>query len=156
MHNRQRARYLAKFLAPVLANAGDLAAESGSPHSCSCHEKVAGPAEPAVDTAVLLELREVRKKVPRRSPGELAADELSDRLTEVLESDDHAVGVLWALLAGRDNQPRADALPETLAGSSGGGGLNAPGGRKASRGGNRPPCRVRRPLACGVSGPMCA
>ena len=144
MHNRQRARDLAKFLAPVLENAGDLAAEPGSPDGCSCHEKVAGPAEPAVDTAVLLELREVRKKVllPREGAGERAADELSDRLTEVLASDDHAVGVLWALLAGRDNQPRADMLPELLVGPPGAG--SASGGRKASEGGNRPPGLPRK------------
>jgi hypothetical protein len=149
MHNRQRARDLAKFLAPVLAN-GDLAAEPGSPDGCSCHEKVPGPAEPAVDTAVLLELREVRRKVPRESAGEQATDDLSDRLTEVLESDDHAVGVLWALLAGRDNQPRADALPAALACPSGGGnGLSAPGGRKASKGGNRPP-RLPHKTASGL------
>ena len=103
-----------------------------------------------MDTAVLLELREVRKKVPlpRQGTGGRVTDELSDRLTEVLESDDHAVGVLWALLAGRDNQPRADALPEPLAGSPGGGsasgGLSASGGRKTSKGGNRPPVLPRK------------
>jgi hypothetical protein len=144
MHNRQRARDLAKFLAPVLENAGDFFGEPGSPDDCSCHEKAAGPAEPAVDTAVLLELREVRKKVPLPRDGatEQATDELSDRLTEVLEGDDHATGVLWALLAGRDNQPRADALPEPLTGPPGGG--SASGRRKASTGGSRPPGLPRK------------
>jgi hypothetical protein len=150
MHNRQRARDLARFLAPVLENAGDFAAEPDSPDGCSCHEKVAGPPGPAVDTAVLLELREVRKKVPlpRKGAGEQATDELSDRLTEVLESDHHAGGVLWALLAGRDNQPCTDALPEPLAGLPGGrsasSDLSTPGGRKASKGGNRPPGLPRK------------
>ena len=56
MRNPQRARYLANFLAPVLQNAGDSTAEPGSPDGCSCHETVAGSAEPAVDFAVGLEL----------------------------------------------------------------------------------------------------
>jgi hypothetical protein len=101
MRNPQRARYLAEFLAPVLENAGDITAEPGSPGVCSCHEQVAGPAEPAVDFAIGLELREVWKRVPspRKGEGEQATGEFSDSLTEVLESDDHAVGVLWALLA---------------------------------------------------------
>jgi len=64
-----------------------------------------------VDFAIRLELHEVWKKIPspREGTGEQATGKLSDRLTEVLESDDHAVGVLWALLAGRGDQPRAAA-----------------------------------------------
>jgi hypothetical protein len=144
MRNPQRARDLAKFLAPALEHAGDIAAETGSPDGCSCQEKVAGPAEPAVDFAIGLELREVRKKVPspRNGEGERAAGEFGDRLTKVLESDDHAVDVLWALLAGRGDQPRADALPESIAGSPEGGStpgnVSAAGGRKRSEGGSRP------------------
>src|SRR6185312_12448415 len=115
MRNPQRARDLAKFLAPALEHAGGIAAEPGSPDGCSCQDKVAGPAEPAVDFAIGLELREVRKKVPspRNGEGGQAAGEFGDRLTKVLEGDDHAVDVLWALLAGRGDQPRADALPES-------------------------------------------
>src|SRR5437763_9006749 len=142
MRNPQRARDLANFLAPVLEHDGDIAAGSGSPDSCSCHETVAGAAEPAVDFAVGLELREVRKKVPSPRNGERATGEFRDRLTKALESDDHAVGVLWALLAGRADQQRADALPESLAGPPGGGSApgnrTAPGGRKASEGGSGP------------------
>src|SRR5262249_61677462 len=113
-----------------------------------------GCAGPGVDSAILRERREVGKKMPWRRAGagagaaERAPGNLSDRLTEVLESDDHAVGVLWALLAGRGDQPRADALPEPLAGPPGGGsapgGLSANGGRKASGGGGRPPGLPRK------------
>src|SRR5689334_2198794 len=145
MHNPQRASELAKFLAPVLKQAGDVAAEPGSPEDCSCREKMAAPAEPAVDVAIGLELHEVWKKAvsPQEQAGEQATGELSDRLTEVLEGDEHAVEVLWALLAGGGDRPRADALPELLAAWAAGGsppsGSSAPGGRKASDGGGRPP-----------------
>jgi hypothetical protein len=153
MRNPQRARDLATFLAPVLENAGDIAAEPGSPEDCSCQEQVAGPAEAAVDFAVGLELREVWKKArsPREGAGEQATGKLSDRLTEVLERDEHAVGVLWALLAGHGDRPRADALPELLAGPPGGsppggsppGGQGAPG-RRASGAASRSPGLPRR------------
>ena len=144
MRNSQRARYLANFLAPALQNAGDSTTEPGSPDVCSCHETVTGSAEPAVDFAVGLELREVRKKVPapRKGEGERDTGEFSDRLTEVLESDDHATGVLWALLAGHGDQPRADTLPESLAAPLGGGSTpgdpGAPGNREASDPGGGP------------------
>jgi hypothetical protein len=144
MRNPQRARDLAEFLAPALENARGVAGEPGSPDRCSCQEKAVDRAEPAVDFAIDLELRELRKKVPspRRGAGEPATGKLSDRLTEVLESDDHAAGVLWALLAGRGDQLRADG-PEPLASPPGGGrapgGLIAHAGHKASGGGSRPP-----------------
>jgi hypothetical protein len=144
MRNPQRARDLADFLAPVLENAEVVTGEPGSPDGCSCHETVAGSAEPAVDLAVGLELLEVWKKVPspRKGEGEQAAGEYSDRLAEALESDDHAVGVLWALLAGPGDRPRADALPESLACPPGGGSTPgntaAPSGRKAPQGGSGP------------------
>jgi hypothetical protein len=144
MRNSQRARVLADILAPALENEGDITAEPGSPDGCSCHETVTGSAEPAVDLAIGFELRELRKKVPspRNGEGEQATGEVSDRLTEVLESDDHAAGVLWALLAGNSDQPRADALPGSLAGPSGSGSTpgnpGAPSARKASQGGGGP------------------
>jgi hypothetical protein len=144
MHNPQRARDLAEFLAPVLEDARDVAAQSGPQDGCSCHETVTGPAEPAVDYAIRLELDAVRKKVspPAGGAAEQATGKLTDRLAEVLESDDHAVEVLWALLAGRGrNKPRADALPETLAGPAGGGsghGDSATPGGRASQGGSLP------------------
>lgn len=122
-----------------------MTAEPGSPAGCSCHEAVAGSAEPAVDFAVGLELREVRKKLPspRKGEGEQAKGEFRDRLAKVLEGDDHAVGVLWALLAGHGDQPHADALPDSPAGPPGGGrgapgNPGAPSGRKASQGGGGP------------------
>lgn len=144
MRNSQRARVLADILAPALENDGDITAEAVSPDGCSCHETVAAPAEPAVDLALGLELRELRKKVPspRKGEGEHATGEFGDRLTEVLESDDRAAGVLWALLAGNGDQPRTDALPVSPAGPSGGGSTpgnpGAPSARKASQGGGGP------------------
>jgi hypothetical protein len=143
MHS-QRARDLAKFLAPVLENAADIAAEPGSPDGCSCHETVAGSAEPAVDFAVALELCEVRKKLPAPPKGgsEQAKGEFRDHLARVLDSDDRAVGVLWALLAGRGDQLHADALPDSLACPPGRGSTpgnrTAPGGRQASDGSSGP------------------
>lgn len=136
MHNSQHARDLAKFLAAMLETARDVNAEPGSPDSCSCLEEVIDPTEPDVDFAVRLELHEVLKGLSLRDgAGKQAAGQLSDRLTEVLEGDDHAVGVLWALLAGCDDQPHADALQRAV--SSPPGGRSAPGGRTASGGGSR-------------------
>src|ERR1700751_2563994 len=112
MRNPQRVRDLARFLAPALVHAEDSTAEASSPDDCSCHEKVTGPAEPAVDFAIGFELRELRKKVPppRQGGGEQATGAYSDRVAEVLAADDRAVGVLWALLAGSGDGPRPDAL----------------------------------------------
>jgi hypothetical protein len=146
MRNSQRAHDLAKFLAPALPNAGNVAAEPGSPDNCPCP---AGPAEPAVDSAVRFELREVWKKAgsPREETGGQDTGELSDRLAEVLEHDGHAAEVLWALLAGHGDQPRADGLPPQLSGPPGGGdasgGLSAHDGTGAA-GGSRPPGSRRR------------
>ncbi len=144
MRNPQRARDLAKFLAPALVHAGDSTAEAGSPDDCSCHEKVTGHAEPAVDFAIGFELRELRKKVPPpcQGEGEQGTGAYSDRVAEVLAADDRAVGVLWALLAGGGDGPRPDALPASLTDSPNGGGApgnpKAAGGRKGSGGGGRP------------------
>jgi hypothetical protein len=116
MHNSQHARVLAKFLWPTLEHAQDVSAEFGSLDNCSCFEKVTYPAEPDADFAIHLELDEVRKGLSLRvGAGAEGAGKLSNRLTEALEGDDHAVGMLWALLAGRDDEPnghgqRAGAL----------------------------------------------
>jgi hypothetical protein len=116
MHNSQHAGVLAKFLWPTLEHAQDVSAEFGSLDNCSCFEKVTYPAEPDADFAIHLELDEVRKGLSLRDgAGAEGAGKLSNRLTEALERDDHAVGMLWALLAGRDDEPnghgqRAGAL----------------------------------------------
>jgi hypothetical protein len=143
MPNPQQARDLAEFLAPTLENARNVNAEPGSPDSCLCHEKVIHPAEPAVDFAIHLELREVLKKGLSLGDGagEQATGKLSDHLTELLEGDDHAVPVLWALLAGCDDQMHADARQRPLAssprGGSSPGGRSAPGGQGAPGDGSR-------------------
>src|SRR5260221_12545774 len=93
MHNPQRARDLANFLAPALENALDVNADPGSLDSCSCDEKVVVAAEPDVDFAMWLELREACKKglAIRDGAGQQATGKLSDRLAEVLE----ATIMLW-------------------------------------------------------------
>lgn len=104
MHNSQHARVLARFVWPTLGHAQDVSAEFGSLDNCSCFEKVTYPAEPDVDFAIHLELDEVRKGLSLRDgAGAEGAGKLSNRLAEALERDDHAVGMLWALLAGRDD-----------------------------------------------------
>jgi len=137
MDKPQHARDLAKFLAPALRNASGINAEPDSPGSCSCHEEVAGPAEPAVDFAIYLELREAWRKGNPKGNGAAEQDpgRLSERLAELLERDDHAVGVLGALMAGRGDHPRADAPQQPLAGPPGG--QREPGGRRPSGGGSR-------------------
>ena len=72
MHKPQHARALAELLAPALQNAPDVSAEPDPLDSCTCHEKVAGPAEPAVDFAIYLELHEAWGKGNRNGNG--AAD----------------------------------------------------------------------------------
>src|SRR5260221_6272676 len=129
MHNPQRARDLANFLAPASENALDVNADPGSLDSCSSDEKVVVPAEPDVDFAICLELREACKKglAIRDEAGQQATGKLSDRLAEVLEGDDHAGGVLWEVLAGGGDQPDADARQQPFASPPAGG--SAPGGR---------------------------
>ena len=102
-----------------------------------------------MDFAVALELGEVRKKVPapRKGKGEGAEEqakgEFRDRVARVLESDDRAMWVLWALVAGRGDQPRADGRSDSRAGPPGGGSTpsngTAPGGNKASDNGGGGP-----------------
>src|SRR5450432_850853 len=143
MQNTQHAHDLAKFLAPMLENVQDFSTEPGSPDSVSHLENAAGPAGPAVDFAILLELHEVWKKAQslRNEAGERAADEFGDRLTEVLEGDEHAVGVLWALLAGGDDQLGTSAPHPPLASPPGAGTASGHG----SPPGGRDPARDQRP-----------
>jgi hypothetical protein len=137
MQNPQRARELAEFLAPALKNAGDGAAQPASPGGCSCHETVVGPTERAVDSAIRFELDAVWKKASLLTgrPGKRANGEVTDRLTQVLERDDHAVEVLWALLADRGNKPRA-AAPAGRARKTG---AKARAGRGSKPGAGAPP-----------------
>jgi hypothetical protein len=144
MHNSQRARDLAKCLAPVLENVRDVNSEPGSADCYSGLEKVIDPAEPDVDFAVCLELYEAWNKGLSRWDGaeEQATGTLCDHLAEVLEGDDHAVGVLWALLAGCGDRPPADPLRQALTSSANGG--SAPGDRNATDGSSAPG-RGKRP-----------
>jgi hypothetical protein len=137
MHKPQHARALAEFLAPALENAPNTDAEPNSPDGCTCHETVIDLTEPAVDLAISLELREAwRKGHPNgNAAAEQDIDKLSERLTQVLERDAHAVGVLSALLTDRGDQPRADAPQQRFASPAGG--RSEPGGRRASSGGSR-------------------
>ena len=137
MHEPQHAHDLAKFLAPALRIAPDVNAGADSLDGCTCHEKVAGPAKPDVDFAIYLELHEAWRKGNPDGNGTAEQDtgELTERLTELLEDDDHAVGVLSALVAGSGDQPQAGAPQQ--ASSSPPGGRGEPGGRRASGGGHR-------------------
>jgi hypothetical protein len=131
MNNPQHARDLAMFLAPALENARDITGEPGSPDRCPCHDTVIDPARPSVDFAVRLELNDAWRK-GRPAPDvatEQGRGKLIDRLNEVLQRDDHAVEVLWALLAERGDQLQADAPPQPLA--------SPPGGRSVPGGGGR-------------------
>jgi hypothetical protein len=108
MPSTQHAHDLARFLAPMLEQAQDLGTGLGWPDGFSYLADADGFTGPAVDFAILLELQEVRKKallLPPSAAGERPAGQLGERLTEVLEGDEHAVGVLWALLAGGEDQP---------------------------------------------------
>jgi hypothetical protein len=134
MHNSQHTRALAKFPWPTLEHAQDVSAEFGSLENCSCFEKVTYPAEPDVDFAIHLELDEVRKGLSLRDgAGAEGAGTLSNRLTEALERDDHAVGMLWALLAGRDDEPNGHGWPPAVATPPDGG--SAPRDRRAATAG---------------------
>src|SRR5215467_14738136 len=137
MHEPQHAHDLAKFLAPALRIAPDVNAGADSLDGCTCHEKVAGPAKPDVDFAIYLELHEAWRKGNPDGNGTAEQDtgELTERLTELLEDDDHAVGVLSALVAGSGDQQQA-GTPQPPS-SSPPGGRGEPGGRRAPGGGHR-------------------
>src|ERR1700751_1443337 len=151
MSNPQHARDLAKFLAPALDNARDITGEPSSPDSCPCHGMVIDPTRPSVDFAVHLELNDAWRKGRPAQGGatEQGRGKLTGHLTEVLERDDHAVGVLWALLADRGDQWQADALPQPLA---------SPPGVRSTPGGNGRSIHLPHKAASGlrrVSAYMC-
>jgi hypothetical protein len=137
MPKPQHARALAEFLAPALKNAPDIDTEPSSPDGCTCHETVIDLTEPAIDLAISLELREAWRKGHPNGNGtaEQDIDRLSERLTEVLERDAHAVGVLSALLTDRGDQLRAEAPQQRFASPADG--PSEPGAQGASSGGSR-------------------
>ena len=131
MHDSRQVRELAKFLAPVLENVRDVTAGSDSLDGSSCAGNVIASIEPDVDAAIYLELHKVLKRLaPQNGAGKKAP--LCDRLTKVLEDDDHAVGVLWALLAGRIDQQQAAGPQSAVADPASNGAT--PGGCKATGG----------------------
>jgi hypothetical protein len=109
---------------------------------------IAGPDEPAVDMAIYLELREAWRKGNPDGNGTAGRDtaKLSERLTELLEDDDHAVGVLSALVAGRHDQTPADAPHQPFAAPPGD--QSTPGSRPPSGDGRR--SFVARKTAAGL------
>jgi hypothetical protein len=143
MDKARSARALAEFLAPALENAPDVSAEPGSPDGCTCHENVIDVTEPAVDFAICLELHEAwRKGGPKgNGTGGQNKGKLRERLTEVLERDAHAVGVLSALVADRGDQPQGGAPQRPFACPPGGGSVSD--GRKASGDGSRSSSRSK-------------
>ncbi len=151
MRKDQQAHDLAAFLAPMVESASGATAGSGAPAG----RRAGGPADerlidqagPDVDLAIRLELQEVlgnqdgpdpaTRNCPKPAPGEAGgAGGAGERLRRLLEGDDHAVGVLWALLAGGDSRPRPDVLQLAAAAAPARGrashrlGMIAAGGRR--------------------------
>ena len=115
MTRDDQARDLARFLTPMLRGA----TSNGGPAHLSTpprREESVDRLEPDVDLAVRLELESLLRKEPKlatllsdSSPWD--PDEVRSVLTRRLaEGDDHAVELLWALLAGRDGHPRPEIL----------------------------------------------
>jgi len=112
MKRTDQARILAEFLVPLLPNL----CNAGTPLTvvAADHEGVVDRGEPDVDLAVRLELQRIVSSAPDLVS--LAADasepergRATARLSQLL-LDDHAVELLWALLAGSDTQPHLDVL----------------------------------------------
>jgi hypothetical protein len=101
---QQRARALAQFLAPALRNEPDANEQPDAPAGCLGDETTAGP---AVDVAIALELRSAwnKTKPPGNGAAEYDPDQLCQRLAEAFEADEHAVGVLSALVGEHGDQP---------------------------------------------------
>ena len=94
MNGSQQARALANYLAPMLESARDVNVRPGSLDGLSRHEKGTDPTGPDVDSAIYLEAHEVWKRLSRRNGADTTAARC-DRLTKILEGDEHAMGVLW-------------------------------------------------------------
>src|SRR5262245_9945960 len=115
MTRDDQARDLARFLTPMLRGA----ASNGGPAHLSTpshREEPVDRLEPDVDLAVRLELANLLRKEPKLATlladtSQWDPDEVRSVLTRRLaEADDHAVELLWALLAGRDGHPRPEIL----------------------------------------------
>jgi hypothetical protein len=114
MKRTDQARVLAEFLAPLLPNLCDTSTPLAVP--AADREEAVDSTEPDVHLAVRLELQRI---VPPGSdlltlaadgPGP-GRDRAAERLTQLLlDRDDRAVEVLWALLAGPGAQPHLDVL----------------------------------------------
>src|SRR5690242_12871674 len=136
MNSSQQARALANYLAPMLDGAQGVNVKPGSQDDPLRHQKGIIPTGPDVDSAIYLEAHEVLTRVSRRNGTDTTAARCG-RLTKVLEGDDHAVGVLWALLAGYGDQLPEAALQLGAAGPSANG--SAPRDGKAAGSGKTTP-----------------
>jgi hypothetical protein len=123
MTRDDQARDLAKFLTPILRGA---TGNGGPAHlsTPSRREELTDRLEPDVDLAVRLELESLLRNEPKLATllsdtSRWDPDEVSGVLTRRLaEADDHAVELLWALLAGRNGQPHSEVLPLASSGPS--------------------------------------
>src|SRR4029450_7126621 len=124
MKRTDQARILAEFLVPLLPNLCD----ESRPLAVlgADHEEVVDPTEPDVHLAVRLELQHIVSTEPGLLTLTAAASEpVRDRAVErlgqlLLDRDDHAVEVLWALLAGSGTQPRLEVLSAAAIGAASG------------------------------------
>jgi hypothetical protein len=115
MTRDDQARDLAKFLTPMLRGA---TGNGGPAHlsASSRREALADRVEPDVDLAVRLELESLLRNEPELATllsdaSRWDPDEVRSVLTRRLtDGDDHAVELLWALLAGRDGEPHSEVL----------------------------------------------
>jgi hypothetical protein len=123
MTRDDQARDLAKFLTPMLRGA---TGNGGPAHlsTSSRREELVDRLEPDVDLAVRLELESLLRKEPKLATllsdtSRWDPEEVSGVLTRRLaEGDDHAVELLWALLAGRNGQPHSEVLRVASSGRS--------------------------------------
>ena len=94
MNGSQQARALANYLAPMLDGAQGVNGRPGSQDDPAQHQKGIISTGPDVDSAIYLEAHEVWKRLSRRNGADTTAARC-DRLTKILEGDEHAMGVLW-------------------------------------------------------------
>jgi hypothetical protein len=109
-----QARVLADFLAPLLPNLCD--ASTPLAVLATEHEEVVDSTEPDVHLAVRLELQHIVSTEPdlvtlAADASEPERNRAAERLSQLLlDRDDHAVEVLWALLAGSGTKPHLDVI----------------------------------------------